>query len=116
MKIGNIRSNLDLHIAVHTESNPNWRGTEDTKLTYEVEHRDDDSIVVRRCMPYLGRVKTGGPIEPQRYLTSTHCPFDWDFPHLDCKLLNRTSAPFLLAEAVLDVEESVLDPTPVIVI
>ena len=116
MKIGDIRSNLDLHIAVHTEPNPNWRGGDDTKLTYEVEHRDDDTIVVRPCMPYLDRVKAGGPIEPKRYLTSSHCPFEWDFPSLDCKLLNRTSAPFLLAEAILDVEESMLDPTPVIVI
>jgi len=51
-----------------------------------------------------------------RYITPTWCPFDWKLPALDFKLLNRTSVPFLLAEAIFEVEESSLDPRPVVVV
>src|SRR5262245_32448461 len=67
-------------------------------------------------MPYLDKMAVGGPIEPWRYITPTLCPFDWRLPALDFKLLNRTPVPFLLAEAIFDVEESRLDPRPVIVV
>jgi hypothetical protein len=51
-----------------------------------------------------------------RYINAAYSPFDWEFPALDFKLLNRTGATFLLAEAVFEVEESRTDTTPIIAI
>jgi hypothetical protein len=84
-------------------------------MTYLAEQSGDE-IIIRPIMPYLDKMAAGGPIEPLRYITPTYCPFEWSLPALDFKLLNRTAVPFLLAEAVFDVEESALDTRPVIVV
>jgi hypothetical protein len=90
-------------------------GSEYTRLTYLAEQEDGD-IAIGSVMPYLNKVASGGPIEPLRYITATYCPFDWDFPALDFKLLNRTSKPFFLTEALFEIRESCLDPTPVVAV
>jgi hypothetical protein len=66
-------------------------------------------------MPHQDCFKCG-PIEPLRYITPTMCPFERHLPALDFKLLNRTLVPFLVAEAIFDVEESRLDTRPVLVV
>ena len=67
-------------------------------------------------MGYLSCCNAGGPIEPLNYRTSTRCPFLWDFPQLDFKVLNNSPNTIYLTELILDVEESVLDPLPIIAI
>ena len=84
-------------------------------MTYLPEQAGDE-IQIRPVMPYLDKIAAGGPIEPLRYTTPTCCPFEWKLPALDFTLLNRTPVTFLLSEAVFEMEESRLDPTPVIVV
>ena len=44
------------------------------------------------------------------------CPFKWNFPILDFKVLNSQQAPLFLTEVVLDIAESRIDPTPLLAI
>jgi hypothetical protein len=103
---------LRLYVTAHNEAKT-WRWGDETKMTYTAEE-GDDIIVILPSLPYLERVKAGGPIEPLRYKTETGSAFQWDFPALDFKFQNRGSAALVMMEAVLDVEESVLDATPAI--
>jgi len=115
IRTADLPATLFLHVCAHNEAPGYWPGRDDARMTYEAEQADDE-ILIRPVMPYLDKIAAGGPIEPLRYITPTWCPFDWNFPALDIKLLNRTSEPFFLAEAVFDVEQSSLDPRPVIVV
>ena len=107
-------SELFLHICAYNEQ-PTRPFSDYIRLTY-LTKKEGEQITIQPFMPYLETLSAGGPIQPLRYITPTWCPFDWNFPALDLKLMNRTLAPFLLAEAICEVEESHLDPTPVIVI
>lgn len=104
-----------LHVSVHNEPREHWPAGDDTRLAYLAEQASGVINIVP-FMPYLDKMAAGGPIEPLRYNTPTCCPFDWALPALDFKLLNRTNIPFLLADAIFDVEESTLDSMPLIVV
>ena len=49
-------------------------------------------------------------------MSPTYCPFKWDFPFLDVKVLNNQSTPLFLNEVVLDVTESRIDLDPLFTI
>jgi len=115
IKTADFPTELYLHVSAHNEPRDSWPGSDDTRMAYLAE-QVGGTIVIRPVMPYLDRMAAGGPIEPLRYITPTMCPFEWNLPALDFKLLNRTPVSFLLAEAIFDVEESRLDTRPVLVV
>jgi hypothetical protein len=115
IKLSDFPPDLFVHVCPYNDAPGDWPGKDDVRLTYLAEQAGDE-IVIRPVMPYLDKMSIGGPIEPLRYQTPTLCPFDWKLPALDFTLLNRTHVTFLLSEAIFEVEESRLDPTPVIVV
>lgn len=115
IKIADFPAELLLHVSAYNEPPASWPGSDDVRMTYLTE-KTGEEIAIRDFMPYLDTMAAGDPIQPLRYITPTCCPFDWNLPALDFKLLNRTSAPFLMAEANFEVEESRVDPRPVVVV
>jgi hypothetical protein len=115
INLGNFPADLFVHVCPYNDAPGYWPGTDDTRMSYLAEEAGDE-IQIRPVMPYLDKMAVGGPIEPLQYMTPTLCPFDWRLPVLDFTLLNLTQVTFLLSEAVFEVEESRLDPTPVIVV
>jgi len=63
-------------------------------------------------LPCLNSFRGGGPITPINYITTTGCPFFWDFPVLDFKFVNNSKETLFLSEIVFDVEESCPDRRP----
>jgi len=115
IKLADFPAGLFVHVCPYNDAPGYWPGKDDARMTYLAEQVGDE-IQIRPLMPYLDKMAAGGPIEPLRYYTPKWGPFDWKLPALDFTLLNRTQATFLLSEAVFEVEESCLDPTPVIVV
>jgi hypothetical protein len=115
IKLADFPAGLFVHVCSYNDVPGYWPGKDDARMTYMAEQAGDE-IQIRPVMPYLDKMAAGGPIEALRYITPTWCPFDWKLPALDFTFLNRTPVPFLLSEAVFEVEESRLDPSPVIVV
>ena len=92
-----------------------WDRGEDTILRYLLD-RDDQAIRIEPSLGYVTSFNEGGPIIPLDYLSPTYCPFKWDFPILDFKILNNQQTPLFLTEVILDVEESRTDPAPLFAI
>ncbi len=63
---------------------------------------------------YLATIARGGPIEGVPEYEAVQAP--QYLPKLDLKLANNSGRTLFFTEAVLDVEQSVLDPRPVLVI
>ena len=102
-------------LSVWNEPPKFWRNGDDTIVTYNLE-RTDPGIRIQPTMGYLSRCEAGGPIGPLNYYTGRLAPFCWDFPQLDFKVLNNSPNTIYLTELILDVEESVLDPFPILTI
>jgi len=64
-------------------------------------------------MGYLSKLADGGPISGLDYWWS---PFEWRFPQLDLKIVNNTKKTVFFTDAVFEVDKSVLDPFPILVI
>lgn len=93
-----------------------WKYGEDTILRYSL-YRKEDRIKIECNLGYVTSFNWGGPIAPLEYLHSpTACPFRWDFPILDFKVLNNQQVPLFLTEVVFDVEQSRPDPGPLLTI
>lgn len=105
-------SKINVNISVMQNENDKWKRKSDTKLEYIVD-RIKEKTVISPSMEYLSKLRTGGPIQPINY---TSVPFEWDFPSLDIKIVNNSDKTLFLNEAVLNVIESHLDPSPVLVI
>ena len=43
-------------------------------------------------------------------------PFQWDFPYLSAKIANNSRKTILLSELKLDIQDSILDNRPIIVV
>jgi hypothetical protein len=104
---------LQLHTTVFNAQDRQWPWGEETRLTY-ASQSTEDTLFINACLPYLERVRSGGPIEPLRYITSTYGPFDWEFPALDFRFQNRGAVSVYITEAVLHIETSSIDPSPII--
>lgn len=115
IKTSDFPSELFLHVYAYNEPPADWLSSDEVRLEYFTE-KVNEEIAISPIMPYLEIMKFGGPIQPLRYITPTYCPFDWTLPTLDFKMHNRTISSFFLAEAIFEVEESSLDPLPVIVV
>src|SRR5690348_16032721 len=106
------RRGVFMDVAVMNEDASSWGRGEDTMLRYTVV-RDNDRIRIESDLGYMTLFKDGGPIAPLEYVMSpTRCPFNWDFPILDFKVLNNQESPVYLTEIVFDIEESRIDLTP----
>jgi hypothetical protein len=86
--------------------------SDDLTLEYQIE-KEDALMSIRRSMGYLLKFYSGGPIKPIRY---NWTPFDWDFPNLDFKVLNSSNQTIFITEVVFEIEESKLDPFPVLIV
>ena len=104
-----------LDVAVVNEDSSSWNHGSDTILTYSL-NRNDTRIIIQRSMGYISAFETGGPIYSLNYRTTPYGPFLWDFPIIDFKLLNNSSETVYLTEIVFDIEESRIDPTPLLTI
>ena len=104
-----------LEISVINENSSDWKLGNETTLAYSID-RDAERIVIQRTMGYLSLFKSGGPIIPMNYITPSLCPFWWDFPIIDIKFLNNSPETIYLTEIVFAIEESRIDPTPVLTI
>lgn len=104
-----------LDVSVMNEDTSSWNRGEDTILRYLIE-RNEHRIRINSKMGYLSSFNAGGPIAPLNYISPTWCAFKWDFPVLDFKLFNNQQDSLFLTEVVLDIEESHIDPTPLLTI
>jgi hypothetical protein len=99
-----------------TEGPWSWNRGADTVLRYIV-NRFESRLTIERELGYLSLFEKGGPISPLDYVMSpTRCPFKWDFPILDFKVLNNRKNTLFLTEIVFDIEESRPDTSPLFAI
>ena len=102
-------------ISVINDDSDTWHRGDDTIVQYAVA-REDGRVKICYQLGYMEQMKAGGPIGPMSYLSPTMCPFRWDFPALDFKMLNRGQRTIFLTEIILDVDESRSDCRPLLVI
>jgi hypothetical protein len=105
----------DVHmdVSVMNLDASSWNRGEDTILLYSIG-RDPTRITIQDELGYSRLFETGGPIAPLNYMTL--CPFKWDFPVLDLKVLNRKQESIFLTEVILEVEQSYPLSTPLFAI
>jgi hypothetical protein len=102
-------------ISIVSDDASTWHRGDDTIVQYSVA-REDGRIKIGYQLGYLEQMEAGGPIGPLSYLSPTMCPFRWDFPTLDFKVLNGGQKTIFLTEIILDVDESRPDWRPLLVI
>jgi len=79
----------------------------------DVQYRTREAPDLLRIEPnvgYLDLLRKGGPISPQSWWWT---PFSFHAPALDFKIVNNTKQTVFFQEAVFEIEESKVDPTPV---
>jgi len=108
-------SGVFLDISVLNDDTSSWNRGDDTILRYSVK-KESRRIIIDRQLGYIDLFNSGGPLSPMSYLSPTRCPFRWDFPTLDFKVLNNQKNPLFLNEVIFDVDESRSDPSPLLVI
>lgn len=107
---------LFMDVSVINEDESSWNRGEDTILRYALD-RSANLIKIEAKLGYIELFKRGGPVGPLEYVMSpTYCPFKWDFPTLDFKVVNDRSRPLFLTEIQFDIEESRADETPLFAI
>jgi hypothetical protein len=105
-----------MDVAVLNEDASAWKRGDDTIVRYAL-NRETGKIRIESELGYLALFERGGSITPLEYVMSpTHCPFRWDFPILDFKVLNNRENALFLTEIIFDVEESRVDMTPLLAI
>jgi hypothetical protein len=104
-----------MDVSVMNDDASSWNRGQDTILRYDFK-RTEQGIRIEGSMGFLKLFGAGGPIAPMGYLSPTWCPFKWDFPILDFKILNSGVSTLFLTEVVFDVEESLPDLVPLLTI
>jgi hypothetical protein len=104
-----------LDISVMNGDASSWGRGDDMILRYSL-NRNEFRIAIESHLGYDTSFSEGGPIAPLNYITPTFCPFKWDFPILDFKILNNRTGPLFLTEVIFDVEESRADLAPLFAI
>jgi hypothetical protein len=112
---GSTPQGVFIEISVTGSEPKSWNRSEELLLKYAVE-RTEEMVRITPELGYMNLFNSGGPIMPLDYITSSYCPFGWDFPQIDFKILNRGSQPLYLTEVILDVEESRVDLAPLLAI
>ncbi len=83
----------------------------DLRLSYSAS-RSGAKLVWEPRMPYLDKVKRGGPVAGVSYEWS---PFQWEFPQISIKIANSTEQLVVPTEAVVQVRKSTPIKEPVII-
>ncbi|MBV8104745.1 MAG: hypothetical protein JO223_08990 [Hyphomicrobiales bacterium] len=102
-------------VSVLIESSDSWNLGDDTIVRYSLT-KEDDQVKISYRLGYAEQMDAGGPIGPLRYISSKWCPFWWDFPTLDFKILNNSQKTLFLTEVILDIDESRPDLRPLFAI
>jgi hypothetical protein len=84
----------------------------DGDISYVLE-RTNGGLRIRPSVGYLSRLATGGPISDLSYWYS---PFTPVLPVVDLKVVNNSSKTIFFTNATLEVEQSRMDPTPILLI
>lgn len=109
-------SDLLLDVSALNEDASSWNRGEDMVLQYNLD-REGNRLTIEPALGYLALFRNGGPIAPLEYVMSpTMCPFKWDFPILDFKVLNLGQTPRFLTELLLEIQESRVDQNPLFTI
>lgn len=90
---------------------PAAEGSADLRLTYTAS-RSGTKLVWEPRMPYLDKVKRGGPVTGVSYEWS---PFQWEFPQISIKIANSTEQLVVPTEAIVQVRKSAPIKEPVII-
>ena len=106
---------VSLYVSVLNEDTSSWNRGEAMILRYSLD-RNEHRVKIESNLGYLTSFNAGGPIAPLNYYSPTNCPFRWEFPILDFKVLNNRPDTLFLTEVVLDIEESRADPAPLLTI
>jgi hypothetical protein len=107
---------LCLDVSVLNEDASSWNRGEDMVLRYDLD-KDGTKLTIEPALGYLALFRNGGPIAPLEYVMSpTRCPFKWDFPILDFRVLNIRQTPRFLTELLFDIQESHADRNPLFTI
>jgi hypothetical protein len=108
------KGDVFMDVSVLSEETSLGKSGADMTLRYSI-NREKHRISIQPNLGYLTLFRNGGPIVPLEYVMSP-CPFKWDFPSLDIKVLNNQSTALFLNEVVLDVIESRPDLAPLFAI
>jgi hypothetical protein len=104
-----------LDVSVMKDDASSWNRGEDTILRYSVD-KNDHRIRVESNLGYVALFNAGGPIAPMNYISPSWCPFKWDFPTLDFKVLNTRRTPLFLTQVEFSIDESRTDLNPLLTI
>ena len=107
--------NIFMDVSVLNDGTSSWNPGDDLILRYFID-RTQGRIAIDRRLGYLDTFNSGGPILPLNYLLPSYCPFRWEFPTLDFKILNNRATALFLNEVVFDIEESSIDQNPLFTI
>ncbi|NJR62413.1 MAG: CHAT domain-containing protein [Cyanobacteria bacterium CRU_2_1] len=86
-------------------------------LSYQICEEEQETKI-SFSMDYLTKLNNNGEISDidTGVLICPQSFFKWQFPKLDLRLVNNSSKTIFITDVILDVEESVLDPSPVILL
>jgi CHAT domain len=116
LTLGSVPSDhIAADVSVLSEGTESWHLGDDTIVRYSLT-KEDGQIKINYRLGYAEHMDAGGPIAPLRYLSSTWCPFWWDFPTLDFKILNNSPKTLFVTEVILNVDESCPDSRPLLAI
>jgi tetratricopeptide (TPR) repeat protein len=87
----------------------------DRTLTYEVDYDNQEMRIIPK-MQYLENLHNGNPIADLGMILNIPPYFKWQFPNLDLRLVNNSNKTVYITDIFIDIEESILDPYPVLVI
>lgn len=80
---------------------------------FYITNYEKNIIKINSNQPYVSIYNNGGPINAYYYDMQ---PFNWDYPNLDIKVVNNSNKTIFFTDIVLDIKESILDPSPVLII
>ncbi|MEA5552055.1 CHAT domain-containing protein [Anabaena cylindrica UHCC 0172] len=93
-----------------------FRPNEETNLNYQTNKIEEDVLSITPQMKYLTKLANGDPISEIKVATGDPPFFSWQFPNLDIRLVNNSNKTIYITDILLEVEKSVIDPSPVVVI
>jgi len=84
-------------------------------LNYEIT-QINQQIQITPQMEYLTKLDSGIPITDLGMVLNIPPYFRWQFPNLDLRIVNNSNKTIYITDVFIDVENSILDPYPVLVI
>jgi tetratricopeptide (TPR) repeat protein len=91
------------------------RNEQEKTVTYQIEETENEQYIFPK-MEYLEKIKSGIPIASFGGALRLPPYFKWQFPNLDLRLVNNADKTLYITNIFFEVEKSVLDPYPILVI